>query len=79
MVELSTLCNLEEGQKGIVEEVLLKKDSIRRRMFDLGIVKGTEIKCMYKSPYGDPTAYGIRGTVIAIRKEDASLIKIKIL
>ncbi|MCI9287268.1 MAG: ferrous iron transport protein A [Clostridia bacterium] len=51
---------------------------VRRRLLDLGIVKGTLITPILKSPSGDPTAFLIRGSTIAIRKEDASLIDVKI-
>ena len=46
----------------------------RRRFLDLGIVRGTRITALQKSPFGDPTAYSIRGAVIALRREDASKI-----
>ena len=49
---------------------------IRRRLLDLGIVKGTKIVPILKSPSGDPTAFSIRGSVIALRKEDANLIDV---
>ena len=48
--------------------------AIRRRLLDLGIVKGTKIKAILKSPSGDPTAFMIRGSMIALRREDANLI-----
>ena len=51
--------------------------NIKRRMMDLGIVKGTKIKAILKSPSGNPKAYEVRGSVIAIRNEDAKMIKIK--
>lgn len=50
--------------------------NIRRRLLDLGIVKGTKIVAILKSPSGDPTAFSIRGSTIALRKEDASLIEV---
>ena len=53
-------------------------NNIRRRLLDLGIVKGTKIIPLFKSPSGDPTAFDIRGSTIALRKEDANLIKIKV-
>ena len=49
---------------------------IRRRLLDLGIVKGTKITAILKSPSGDPTAFEIRGSIIALRKEDANLIEV---
>lgn len=52
--------------------------NIRRRMLDLGIVVGTKIKPVFRSPTGDPTAYEVRGTLLALRKEDASFIDVSI-
>ena len=48
--------------------------NIRRRLLDLGLVNGTNITPVFKSPSGDPTAYEIRKTLIAIRKEDSKNI-----
>ncbi len=56
---------------------LKSDDSLRRRMLDLGLVKNTKIKPIFVSPSGDPRAYEVRGSVIAIRKNDANLIEIK--
>ncbi len=64
------LTNLHEGETAKVSSLLIT-GSIKRRLQDLGIVEGTHIACIQKSPYGDPVAYGIRGTVIALRCEDA--------
>jgi ferrous iron transport protein A len=47
---------------------------MRRRLLDLGFVPGTKVECLRRSPAGDPTAYFIRGTVIALRKEDTDQI-----
>lgn len=41
----------------------------RRRMLDLGVIGGTEIEPLYKSPSGNPVAYQIRGAVIALRSD----------
>ena len=49
---------------------------LRRRFFDLGIIEGTKIEVLYRSPFSDPTAYLIRGTVIAIREEDSEKISV---
>jgi ferrous iron transport protein A len=46
----------------------------RRRMLDLGIVPQAVIEALRKSPAGDPVAYRIRGAVIALRREEASLV-----
>jgi len=48
----------------------------RRRLLDLGFVAGTMVEVEMVSPAGDPTAYRVRGTVIALRREQAGLIRI---
>ena len=69
------LTHLKEGQSGLVTEITTSGD-MRRRFLDLGIIEGTCIKCIQKSPYGDPTAYNIRGALIALRKNDSETIHI---
>lgn len=51
--------------------------SMRRRMLDLGLISDTKIEALQKSPSGDPTAYHIRGAVIALRSEEASKILVE--
>lgn len=53
-------------------------EGIKRRLLDMGLVKGTEIMPILISPSGDPRAFLVRGTIIAIREEDAKNIKINI-
>lgn len=53
------------------------KENIKRRLLDLGMIKGTKIKGILKSPTGDPKAFNIRGTLIALREEDLKQIKIE--
>jgi DtxR family Mn-dependent transcriptional regulator len=49
----------------------------RRRLMDLGIVPGTRIEAVMASPTGDPVAYRIRGTTVAIRRSQAHHIHIR--
>lgn len=52
------------------------KGELRRRFFDLGIIEGTIIEVLYRSPFGDPTAFLIRGAVIAMREEESEMINV---
>ena len=49
---------------------------IKRRFLDLGLIPSTEIIPVFKAPFGDPIAYSVRGTIIAIRKQDGRCISI---
>lgn len=63
-----TLNQLPIGKKANVR-LLTSDGAARRRMLDLGVIDGTLIEPLYKSPFGDPVAYLIRGAVIALRSD----------
>lgn len=48
-----------------------------QRLRDLGLVEGTRVKCVLKSPLGDPAAYRVKGAVIAVREQDAASIDVE--
>ena len=50
---------------------------LERRLLDLGLVKDTPITALFRSPLGDPTAYEFRGSIIAIRSDEARNIYVK--
>lgn len=50
----------------------------RQRLLNLGFVPGTIVKSLHRSPLSDPTAYLIRGTIIALRREDAAMIAVSV-
>ncbi len=67
---------LDINKKGIVTKI----NSIgimRRRLMDIGIVKGTTIECVLQSPSKNPKAYLIKGSIIALRNDDAKQIEVK--
>ncbi|MCL2322402.1 MAG: ferrous iron transport protein A [Oscillospiraceae bacterium] len=64
--------------KTVKIKYLSSKGSIRRRLLDIGLIEGTNILSLYKGPSGDPTAYLVRGAVIAIREDDSSNIFVEI-
>lgn len=73
----TTMDCLEIGQKAFVR-ALGSESSLRERLQDLGLVEGTKIRCVLKSPAGDPAAYEIRGAVIALRRGDASAVQLEL-
>ncbi len=75
-MNIYSLDNLPLNKNGYIID-LKSQGSLRRRMLDLGLIKDTLIKPVFISPSGDPRAYEVRGSIIAIRKNDAELIKIK--
>ena len=69
------LNDIRPGQQATVS-ALLSTGSMRRRLLDIGLIENTVVECLGRSPGGDPSAYLIRGAVIAIRSEDCKNILI---
>jgi len=68
---IKPLCHIPIGER-VTVCCLYCNGSIRRRLLDLGLVPGTGVDVLFRSPAGNPTAYRIRGAVIALRNEDAA-------
>ena len=75
-MKVENLSQLPLNKNGRVD-IIECDEEIKRRLLDMGLVKGTNIVPILVSPSGDPRAFLVRGTIIAIRKEDAKHIKIK--
>ena len=68
-MKVCTLNDIKIGERVVVEE-LKTVGAMRRRLLDIGLCGGTSVECVGRSPMGDPSAYLIRGAVIAIRASD---------
>jgi len=73
---MNTLAQMNRGESAIIC-TLAATGRIRKRLLDIGLVPGTKVECLQKSPLGDPTAFFIRGAVIALRCEDCSKIYVR--
>ncbi|MDD2434693.1 MAG: FeoA family protein [Bacilli bacterium] len=68
-----TLNDLKLGSKGRIEKIKVDGKT-RQRLIDMGLTEGVIVESALRSPSGDPIAYYIRGTLIAIRNEDSSKV-----
>lgn len=68
------LSDLKEGERCTITSV--KLSPISERLKELGFTAGTSVVCRCRSFSGDPAAYYVKGTVIALRKEDAAAISV---
>lgn len=73
---IRTLDRLAQGEAASVVRIN-SEGAERRRLLDLGILPGTRIEVVARSPLGDPTAYRIRGSVVALRREQAQRIEVE--
>lgn len=67
---IQSLSDIAVGEKARVT-ALNTDSSITRRLLDIGLIENTEVECIGRSPLGDPSAFLIRGAVIALRCDDS--------
>ena len=68
-----TLDRLPLNTPGRVRSLACSPD-LSQRLEDLGLTVGASVLPLHRSPAGSPTAYLVRGAVIALRREDAARI-----
>lgn len=70
---MKTAANLTFGEKVIIDNLDQSNPSFRR-LLEIGFTPGQEIQLMNVSAFNDPMAFAVRGTLIAIRKNEADSI-----
>lgn len=50
------------------------ESAVKRRIMDMGITKGAEIRVRKVAPLGDPIEVTVRGYELSVRKADAEMI-----
>jgi DtxR family Mn-dependent transcriptional regulator len=70
-----TLADLQTGERATVRRVNVRGFG-RRRLFDLGFTPGVVVECAFAAAFGQPRAYRVRGTTIALRAEQARRIEV---
>jgi Fe2+ transport system protein FeoA len=71
------LHELGVGQRGVVVRVG-GKGPARRRMMDMGVVPGTEVKVVRVAPLGDPVEFELKGYSLSLRKSEARDITVEV-
>lgn len=72
-----TLNELKPGESCTVTSIG-EKGPMRRRIMDMGVTPGTEIKIVKIAPLGDPIEINIRGYELSLRKDEACRIEVEI-
>ncbi|MBT2732394.1 FeoA family protein [Carnobacterium sp. ISL-102] len=70
------LSKLDKDDLVVVTEITHPDAQMQQRLMDLGFYPGGTVKLVLVSPRKDPKAFEVRGTVIAIRNEDAKYIQV---
>ena len=75
---LKRLSDFDIGETGLVTNVE-GEGKLRRRLLDMGITTGVEVKIKKIAPLGDPVDIELRGYELCIRKKDLAEIDIEVI
>ena len=70
-----TLQDLKQGEKGIITKVR-GRGAFRKRITEMGFVRGKTITVVKKAPLKDPIEYTIMGYEVSLRRSEAQLIEV---
>jgi ferrous iron transport protein A len=74
-----SLSNLKKGQKAKVLSLTVEARQLRRKLLDMGITEGVQIKIKKVAPLGDPIDIELRGYELCIRRSDLALIFVEVI
>jgi len=75
MAQQTTLNTLKNGTSGRVTAV--NGDSrITRRILEMGIIPGVQVKLVKSAPFNDPIEVSVRGYNLAMRRSEAAAIEV---
>ncbi len=72
---MTTLRDLRPGERGRVTGYV--SDQLPPRLFEMGLLPGTEVELVRLAPLGDPIDLKVRGFHLSIRKHEAELILVE--
>ena len=76
--ERTRLADLAQGASGEVAGLSPDCQGLsRRRLLDLGLTPGTHVEVALDNTFGDPRAFRVRGTTVALRRQQAEQVLIR--
>lgn len=69
------LSELQTGEKGVIIKVM-GHGGFRRRIIEMGFIKGKTVEVLLNAPLKDPIKYKIMGYEISLRRQEAAMIEV---
>lgn len=73
---MKTLKDVKAGEDAVVVK-LHGEGATKRRIMDMGLTKGVEVRVRKVAPLGDPMELNVRGYELSVRKSDAEQIEVR--
>lgn len=70
------LSDLKKGQEAIITKIL-GHGAFRKRVMEMGFVRGREVRVDLKAPFSDPIKYHIMNYEVSLRRSEAKLIEVE--
>ena len=69
------LSDLHTGEKGVIVKVL-GHGSFRKRIVEMGFIKGTSVEVLLNAPLQDPVKYKLMGYEVSLRHDEAAMVEV---
>mgnify|MGYP000191493943 CR=1 FL=1 len=72
------LSELKPGQVGVIVDIVEGSPRLRRRILDMGLVRGTKIRVVRVAPLKDPIEFQTSGYNLSLRRDEAKNIIVEV-
>ncbi|HDJ66127.1 MAG TPA: ferrous iron transport protein A [Nitrososphaeria archaeon] len=72
------LSELKVGEVGVIVDVIGDSPKLKRRILDMGLVRGTRIKVVRVAPLRDPIEFQTSGYNLSLRRDEAKNIIVEV-
>ncbi len=72
------LSDLKPGQTGVITKIF-GHGAFRKRVMEMGFVRGREVSVILNAPLQDPVKYALMGYEVSLRRAEANLVEVELL
>lgn len=69
-----TLNSLSPGERGTIQRITAAASNVRRRLQEMGLIKGTVVELIRLAPMGDPIEVKVKGYRLSLRRVEAESV-----
>ena len=74
IMPIVTLSTLTPGERCVIERIESGATSVRQRLLEMGLTKGTDVELIRFAPMGDPIEISVRGYRLSLRRVEAESV-----
>ncbi len=79
-VRQARLGELRRGDRGTISSVDGEQLLLAKQLMEMGFLEGAIVEVLHEAPLsGDPIAVRVRGSIVALRRSEANIVKVSVL